>query len=132
MLRRCFQRMMDHTVDKLEAVFAYMDDSGVSSPDRQTHLIHLETFFSTLAVNLEKFVLDIPTLELLGHTISAAGSAPMAKHTPTIDSCPAPQDIQQLQRFLGMVNFYNHFLPGCARIFRPLTDLLKGSPKTLE
>jgi hypothetical protein len=58
---------------------------------------------------LEKFVFDIPTLELLGHTISAAGLAPMAKHTAAIDSCPAPQDIKQLQRFLGMVNLYNRF-----------------------
>jgi hypothetical protein len=36
-----FQRM----VDSLEAVFAYMDNSGVGSPDKQTHLIHLEAFF---------------------------------------------------------------------------------------
>jgi hypothetical protein len=40
-----FQRMMDHTTDGLEDVFAFMDDSRVSSPDRQTHLHHLEAFF---------------------------------------------------------------------------------------
>ncbi len=40
-----FQRMMDHTVDTLQAVFAYMDDSRVGSPDRQTQIIHLEAFF---------------------------------------------------------------------------------------
>jgi hypothetical protein len=39
-----FQRMIDCTVDNLEAVFAYMDDSWVGSPDRQAHLIHLEHF----------------------------------------------------------------------------------------
>ncbi len=32
---------MDHTTDGLEGVFAYMDDSRVGSPDRQTHLHHL-------------------------------------------------------------------------------------------
>jgi hypothetical protein len=37
-----FQRMMDRTTDALEGVFAYMDDSQVGSPDRQTHLGHLE------------------------------------------------------------------------------------------
>ncbi len=40
-----FQRMMDHTTDGLEGVFAYMDDSQVGSLDRQTHLHHLEAFF---------------------------------------------------------------------------------------
>ncbi len=39
-----FQRMMDRTTDGLEGVFAYMDDSQVGSPDRQTHLHQLEAF----------------------------------------------------------------------------------------
>jgi hypothetical protein len=33
-----YQRMMDCTTDGLEGVFSYMDNSGISSPDRQTHL----------------------------------------------------------------------------------------------
>jgi hypothetical protein len=31
-----------------------------------------------------------------------------------------------------MVNFYRHFLPNCAQVFKPLIDLLKGGAKTLE
>jgi cleavage and polyadenylation specificity factor subunit 1 len=31
-----------------------------------------------------------------------------------------------------MVNFYRRFLPGIARTLQPLTDVLKGAPKTLE
>jgi hypothetical protein len=31
-----------------------------------------------------------------------------------------------------MVNFYRRFLPGIARTLRPLTDALRGAPKTLE
>ncbi len=42
-----FQRMMDRTTDGLEGVFAYMDESRVGSPDRQTHL-HLWRLFSKL------------------------------------------------------------------------------------
>jgi hypothetical protein len=42
-----------------------------------------------------------------------------------------PQDIKQLQQFLGKVNFYRRFLPNCAQVLRPLTDLLKGGAKTL-
>jgi hypothetical protein len=90
-----FQRMMDRTVDNWEAVFAYMEDSQAGSPDRQTYLINLEAFFSALAANglaiiLEKCVFAILTLEILGHMISAAGSAAMAEHTAAINSCPAP------------------------------------------
>jgi hypothetical protein len=46
-----FQRMMDRTTDGLKGVFAYMDNSRVGSPDRQTHLRHLEAFFTVLAAN---------------------------------------------------------------------------------
>jgi hypothetical protein len=46
-----FQRMKDRTTDGLEGVFAYMDDSRAGSPDRQTHLRHLEPFFTALAAN---------------------------------------------------------------------------------
>jgi hypothetical protein len=45
---------------------------------------------------------------------------------------PPPQDVKQLQQFLGMVNFYRRFLPGIARTLQPLTNALKGAPKTLE
>jgi hypothetical protein len=102
--------MMDRTTDGLEGVFAYMDNSRVGSPDRQTHLCHLEVFFSALAtnglaINLEKCVFAAPSLEILGHTISSTGEAPMADHAAKIKNCPPPKDIKQLQRFLGMVNF---------------------------
>jgi hypothetical protein len=43
-----------------------------------------------------------------------------------------PHDIKQLQRFLGMVNFYRRFLANCTKVLRPLTDLLKGWAKPLE
>ncbi len=73
-----------------------------------------------------------PSLEILGHTILAVGAAPKANHAAEIKICPPPQDIKQLQRFLGMVKFYCPFLPNCVQVLRPLTDLLKGGAQTLE
>jgi hypothetical protein len=140
--------MMDCTIDGLECVFAYMDDSQVGSLDRQTHLRHLEAFFTALAtnglainlekcvydlaINLEKCVFTAPALEILGHTISAIRAAPTAGHAAKIENCPPPQDIKQLQRFLGLVNFCRRFLPNCPQVLGPLTDLLKRGAKTLE
>jgi hypothetical protein len=99
--------MMDQTTDGLEGVFAYMEDSQVGSPGRHRHLHHLEAFFNALAtngltINLEKCIFAAPSLEILGHMISATGAPPMADH----ENCLPPQDIKQLQRLLGMVNFY--------------------------
>jgi hypothetical protein len=44
---------------------------------------------------------------------------------------PPSQDIKQLQHFLGMVNLYRCFLPNCAQVLRPLTDLLKEGAKNI-
>ncbi len=114
---------MDRTTEGLEGVYAYMDDSCVGSPDKQTHLRHLEVFFNALAtnglaINLEKCVFTVPSLEILGHTISAAGAAPTVGHAAEIKFCPPPHDIKQLQRFLGIVDFYCRFLPNCAQVLR--------------
>jgi hypothetical protein len=72
-----------------------MDDSCVGSPDRQTHLSHLEAFFTALAanglaINLEKCVFATPSLEILGHRISATGAAPPADHAAKIKKLPTP------------------------------------------
>ncbi len=50
----------------------------------------------------------------------------MADHAAKIENCPPPEDIKQLQRFLGMVNFYCRFLPNCAQVLKLLTNLLRG------
>ncbi len=60
-----------------------------------------------------------------------AGITPLPRHVVAVQDCPPPTDIKQLQRFLGLINFYRRFLPAVARILKPLTDLLKGSPKVL-
>jgi hypothetical protein len=65
-----FQRMMDSTTVGLDGVFAYMINSCVGSPDRQTHLRHLEAFFTALAANgfaitLENVFLQNPLLRFL-------------------------------------------------------------------
>jgi hypothetical protein len=63
--------------------------------------------------------------------VDEAGITPLPRHVATVQDCPLPADIKQLQRFLGLINFYRRFLPAVARTLQPLTDLLKGSPKVL-
>ncbi len=76
-----FPRMMDRTTDGLEVVFAYMDDSCVDSPDRQTHLRHLEVFFNALAanglaINLEKCFLQCSLWKFLDTRFRWQGQPP--------------------------------------------------------
>jgi hypothetical protein len=82
----------------------------------------------------EKCVFAAPSLEILGHMISATtGAAPTADHAAEIKTACHLRISNGLQRFLGMINFYRHFLPNCAQVLKPLTDLLRGGgAKTLR
>ena len=43
---------------------------------------------------------------------------------------PQPQRQRQLRRFIGLVNFYHHFLPHAAELMQPLHSLLSGKDKS--
>ena len=99
-------------------------------------MLHLQQFFQVLqenglTINPAKCVFAVPSLKFLGHMVDEAGITPLPKHVAAVQDCPPPTDIKQLQRFLGLINFYRRFLPAVARTLQPLTDLLKGSPKVL-
>jgi hypothetical protein len=61
--------------------------------------------------------------------VSESGVVPLPRHVEAISGFPHPTDLQQLQRFLGLINFYRRFLPAIAGVLKPLTDLLRGAPK---
>lgn len=45
---------------------------------------------------------------------------------------PVPKSIKDLQRFLGFANFYRRFIQDFISTVHPLTDLLRGKPKSLS
>lgn len=47
-------------------------------------------------------------------------------------SWPQPKTAKELQRFLELANFYQHFIHVFSSVVVPLTSLLKGKPKTLR
>jgi len=97
------------------------------------HLRHVFRLLDThgLVINPAKCVFAVPSVEFLGHQVDSTGLVPLDRHVSALQALPRPQDIPQLQRFLGLVNFYRRFLPGIAGTLRPLTDALKGKPKKL-
>ena len=106
-----FQRMMGRVGAGLDFAFIYLDDILITSSTMEEHLVHLQQVFERLSdfglvINPAKCAFGRSSIEFLGHAVSAAGFAPLTKHLDAISSFPAPADRQQLQRFLGMVNFY--------------------------
>lgn len=127
-----FQRMMDKVCSGLTFVFVYLDDVLIASPDPDTHHQHLRLVLERfrehgLTINPSKCKFGLPEVDFLGHNVSAHGIRPLSDHVAAIRDFPPPRDKPQLQRFLGLLNFYRRFLPGIARVLLPLTNSLASS-----
>ena len=132
-----FQRLMDNLLQGLPFIFVYLDDILVASNNMQQHQQHLQQLFTILRdngllVNIDKCLFAQSTLSFLGHTVSATGITPLPATVKSINTFPQPQNIKDLQRFLGLINFYRRFIPAAAALLRPLTDALIGNPKQLQ
>ncbi|BHF57122.1 hypothetical protein SprV_0100006300 [Sparganum proliferum] len=126
-----FQRFIDHVLRGLPFVYAYSDDLLVASRNEEQHKEHLALVFNRLdkfgvVINPSKCVLGVPSPAFLGNQVDSEGLRPLPSEVGTVRNFPPTTSKCQLQRFLGMVNFYRRFLPNCADLMLPLTNMLSG------
>ena len=128
------QRFVDEITRGLDFVFAYIDDFLIASETEEQHREHLRMLFQRLnhygvVINPGKCEFGVNEITFLGHTVNAFGIKPLAERVDAIVEVPLPETVKALRRYLGMINFYRRFIPGAAKIFQPLNDLLKGGKK---
>ncbi len=102
-----------------------MDAMDVASHNAEEHAVHLRQLFTRLrehrlVINVEKCVFGAPSIQFVGHHLSAEGVEPLLENVSTVTDLPRPSTVMEMQMFLGMVNFYRRFLPGVARVLRPM------------
>ena len=130
-----FQQMMDNLIRNLppgshEHYFAYLDDICVVSETFEEHLKWLEILLRGLAdanleVNMEKSEFCCSQVTYLGYIVDSRGLHVDPEKTKAINEYPAPQNLRQLRRFLGMVGWYARFMPEFSADKAILCDLLK-------
>jgi hypothetical protein len=62
--------------------------------------------------------------EYLGYVLSRDGIKPQPKKVQAILALTLPQNVKQLRRFLGMVQYYRDIWARCSEILAPLTNLV--------
>ena len=126
-----FQRFIDHVLRGFDFVFAYIDYLLVASRVNVEHRHHLALVFKHLSMfgvtlNPSKCCFGRTPVDFLGHGISENRIRPLEVHVYAIRDFPPPTTKRQMQRFLGMVNFYRRFILNCASVVMPLTVLTTG------
>jgi hypothetical protein len=132
-----FKRFMDRQFKHLPFMFTYLYNHIIASRTLEEHYDHLRQFFTILQenellINTANCMFAASAMEFLGHPVDQHGVRLLQWHVQAISDFPPWEDVNQLQQFLGLVNFYRRFLPGIARTLQTLTDALKGDPRTLE
>ena len=132
-----FQRLMDRILGDIPHTFVYLDDILIASETKEQHLEDLERVFKILeenglVVNRKKCVLGVSTIEFLGHLCDEQGIKPLPAKVEAIKKVKAPTTIKELQRFLGMVNYYRRFIKKAAHHLFHLFECLGKKPKKLD
>nr|XP_056721023.1 uncharacterized protein K02A2.6-like [Euleptes europaea] len=129
-----FQNLMEDLLKGLPGVVPYFDDVLIAASSEDELLDRVRRVLrcfqdAGLTVKREKCQLGLPQVEFLGYLIDAEGIHPTPDKIKAIHNAPPPQSKQELQSFLGLLNFYHAFLPNKASVAEPLHRLLdKSSP----
>ena len=99
----------------------YLDDIIIFSKTEEEHLQHLEEIF----VRLRKFRLKMKRekchffkkhIQYLGHLVSERGFEPLAEKLESILKMPALRTAKEMKQFLGLIGYYQKFVPRFADI----------------
>ena len=100
----------------------------VFSKNVPSHLSDLKEVLESLrkgnlAVKLEKCTFFHSQVQFLGHRISGEGIAYI--NNGKLEAMSRPNNVKELQRFLGVANFFRKFISVFSRVAYPLYQLLR-------
>lgn len=77
-----------------------------------------------LRVQRGKCEFFLSSVEYLGQVIDEKGLHTAPSKTAAIVDAPPAQNVSQLRSFLGLLNYYGHFIPNLASLLQPLHEPL--------
>lgn len=115
-------------------VILYLDDILIFSDSLENHIKHVRLVLKKLLDNnlfakLKKCEFHQPKVEFLGHILSGQGISTDPKKIKSVEEWPTPTCVKDVQRFIGLCNFYRRFVKDFATIAKPLHNLTKKDSK---
>lgn len=125
-----FQEFADKMLQGIQRTSTYIDDTLSGGKNENEHLQTLRRIFKRMReynfyLSREKCELCKPHVEFLGHILSKKGIHTDPNKVIAIQIIRRPQNVTELKSFLGLVNFYNKFVPNFASCCEPLYRLTR-------
>lgn len=125
------------------SLLCYLDDLLVFAPDEETALQRLEMVFSrlrnhNLKLAPKKCFFLRKSVKFLGHIVDESGVSTDPSKTEGImkmvsadlmEADGVTPSAKRVRSFLGMINYYQHFVPNYSAIAKPLFSLLSGQKR---
>ncbi|CAI7805519.1 unnamed protein product [Closterium sp. NIES-53] len=113
-----------------ECMLVYLDDILIYSKDMKQHVEHLRSVFEILRrerfyEKLSKSEFALKKVQFFGHMVSAQEVHVDPKKIEAVRTWKTPENVKELQQFIGFANYYNWFVPNYSKIAASLTSLLK-------
>ena len=129
-----WQNTMQKVLTGLEGVMVYLDDIIVTGKDNREHLTNLKKVLTRLEANglklrKEKCRFFQESVSYLGRVIDKDGVHKNPTKTDEILNIPLPEGVSELRSYLGMINYYQSFVPNLSSILRPLYAMLEKGKK---
>uniref|UniRef100_A0A183BQV4 RNA-directed DNA polymerase n=1 Tax=Globodera pallida TaxID=36090 RepID=A0A183BQV4_GLOPA len=129
-----FQQAMEEILCGIEGVAVYLDDIVVTAAGDEEHLRRLDAVLQRLQefglrVKKEKCAFLQDRIMYLGHIVDRDGIRTSPEKVEAIQKMPAPENLKELQSFLGMVGYYGKFIPSMATLSEPLNELRRTGVK---
>ena len=115
----------------LQGVDVIVDDVLVYGATRQEHDERLNKVLQQikeagLKLNEGKCQFARSELEYFGHIISKDGVKPTQERVWALPEMDPPEDVTELRRKIGMLNFLGKYLPHLSTVMGPMTALLEA------
>lgn len=115
---------MEGLLKGIPQIDVYLDDILVMGVDEADHLNNLDKVLlrleeAGLRLKRSKCAFLQKEVEYLGHRLDAQGLHPVEKKVQAIMEAPAPINVTELKAYLGLLNYFNKFLPNMATLLEP-------------
>ena len=124
-----FQRVMNEFIDrnKLKGVNVYLDNITVGGMDQASYDKNLSAVKEAakkenFTFNENKCQCNCSQIQLLGHLVGNGEIKPDPECIAPLKDLEVPKSKKELQRILGLFNYYSKWVPNFSEIIRPLVQ----------
>jgi len=115
-------------------VAAFMDNILIKTGNERRHDKIVEEILKRIEANdlymkPEKCMWKVKEINFLGLVIGAEDIKIQEEKVVKVLEWPRPKTVKDMQKFLGLVNYYRQFVKNFARIAKPLYKLVRKDKK---